>query len=66
MTFYRIDIRLEEDIPLDDVRSIPAIERYAEALCNEVDWNAIIDGSDRAFRIDGRGATHRAYARRLA
>jgi hypothetical protein len=49
---YRIDTELEHDIGLDDVGSIPELQRGGERLAESIDWEKILAGDpDSPFRI---------------
>jgi predicted acylesterase/phospholipase RssA len=63
-TFYRIDLRLPRDIPLDTIgNGLDDLEGWARALAATIDWPAILEGRDEAFRIDRGGTSPAAYAR---
>ncbi len=51
MTFYRIDTELMEDIELDDTRQIERLVKYGEQLAEQIDWNAILAGTETHFRM---------------
>jgi hypothetical protein len=56
MPFYRIDIELKEDISLDGAENIDKLQEYGQKLADTIDWDAILAGTDRRFRI-GHGKT---------
>lgn len=65
--FYRIDVRLPREIPLDATgKSIDELEAIARGLAEQVDWPAILDGRDEAFRIHPGVTTPEAYCRVVA
>jgi hypothetical protein len=51
MTFYRIDTELKENIGLDDVNQIGRLIEYGERLAEQIDWEAILTGTETRFRI---------------
>jgi patatin-like phospholipase/acyl hydrolase len=51
MPFYRIDLELQENIGLDDVRKIDRVLQYGEQLAELIDWEAILSGAETRFRI---------------
>ncbi len=51
MTFYRIDTELREDIEMDDTRKIGQLRDYGERLAEQIDWAAILAGTDTQFRL---------------
>jgi patatin-like phospholipase/acyl hydrolase len=51
MTFYRIDMELMEDIGLDDTRRIARLLEYGERLAEQIDWQAILAGTETEFRM---------------
>jgi patatin-like phospholipase/acyl hydrolase len=62
--FYRIDVRLPRDFPLDatgpDIEELLAI---GEALAATVDWPAILDGTDEIFLVRPGETQPEAYCR---
>lgn len=65
-TFYRIDVKLPRDIPLDaEGTTLDELEGIGRALAAEVDWPAILAGRDSPFRISETRDTAREYARDL-
>ena len=55
--FYRIDVRLPRDFPLDATgRDIDELVAIGEALASTIDWPSILDGTDETFRVR-RGET---------
>ncbi|HET6380202.1 MAG TPA: patatin-like phospholipase family protein [candidate division Zixibacteria bacterium] len=61
-TFYRIDVELPRDYPMDDARNIAALRDHGEQLAAEVDWPAILDGRDEEWLVRRRGVRPPAYA----
>lgn len=64
LPLYRIDIELHENIGLDDTHHLGELERYGEELAGEVDWEAILAGRDRRFRVEPGKTRHAGYAHR--
>ena len=65
LSLYRIDPKLPQPIGLDDVKHIKELRDFGMRLASEVDWRAILDGSDTGFRIDARNTLWQQYAPRL-
>jgi predicted acylesterase/phospholipase RssA len=64
--FYRIDVRLPRDIPLDATGdALDELEGLARNLAAEVDWPAILDGSDEVFRLRQGATAPESYCRRV-
>jgi hypothetical protein len=42
---------LKEDIGLDDVGSVDRLREYGEQLAEQIDWEAILAGTDTTFGI---------------
>ena len=63
MIFYRIDTELKEDIDLDDVGSAGRLREYGERLAELIDWQAILEGTDKEFRVDYRNKSFPQYAK---
>lgn len=59
MRFYRLDIELESDIPMDDARGVPELLRYGEELAGRIDWKAILSGSDTRFLVAAKKSARR-------
>jgi Patatin-like phospholipase len=51
MSFYRLDVALEEDVARDDIGSVDRLREYGERLANLIDWKAILAGTDTKFRV---------------
>ena len=51
MILYRIDTELKQDIRLDDARSVGRLKEYGQRLADQIDWDAILAGTDTRFRI---------------
>ncbi len=52
MNFYRIDLKLNEDIPRDAVGSIDQLREYGKRLAKLINWEAILAGTDETFRVN--------------
>jgi predicted acylesterase/phospholipase RssA len=62
--FYRIDVRLERDFPLDATgRDIDALLAIGDALARTVDWPASLDGTDETFLVRPGETRPEAYCR---
>jgi hypothetical protein len=61
--FYRLDLELDRDVSLDDVRSLPELRAAGERLADAVDWDAVLDGSDERFRVTDATTLTREYCR---
>lgn len=62
--FYRIDVRLPKDIPLDaSGAQLDELESIARNLAELVDWPAILAGEDSEFAVTPRNVSAEAYAR---
>jgi predicted acylesterase/phospholipase RssA len=62
--FYRIDVRLPSDIPLDaQGATLDELEEIARNLAELVDWTAILAGEDSEFAVTPRTVSAEAYAR---
>jgi len=65
--FYRIDVRLPRDIPLDATgRSIDELAAIGEALAATVDWPAILAGTDEEFLVRPGETRPEAYCKAIA
>lgn len=64
--FYRIDVRLPRDYPLDAIGApLAELERIGERLAAEIPWPAILDASDDSFRVRAASTQPEEYCRRL-
>jgi hypothetical protein len=63
MRFYRIDTELKEDIALDDVGKIDRLREYGEQLADLIDWEKILDGTDKRFEVDYKHRLFPQYAK---
>jgi predicted acylesterase/phospholipase RssA len=63
MSFYRIDTRLERDIPLDDAGSADELRRIGERLAAQIDWSAILSGADTSLRVGSHNTLWPQYSR---
>ena len=62
--FYRIDVRLPSDIPLDATGDrLDELEAIARSLAELVDWPAILAGDDSEWAITPRTVRAEDYAR---
>jgi predicted acylesterase/phospholipase RssA len=62
--FYRIDVRLPSDIPLDATgRGLDELESIARSLAELVDWPAILAGADSEWAVTPRTVSAESYAR---
>jgi len=65
MPFYRIDSVLPRDIPLDDAGSAEELRALGERLAAQVDWSAILAGSETSFRVGSGNTLWPQYSRKL-
>lgn len=64
--FYRIDVRLARDFPLDATgRDLDELLAIGEALARTVSWPAILDGTDETFLVRPGETRPEAYCRTL-
>ena len=62
--FYRIDVRLPSDIPLDATGArVDELEEIARNLAELVDWPAILAGEDSEWAVTPRTVSAEDYAR---
>jgi patatin-like phospholipase/acyl hydrolase len=61
--FYRIDLRLERDVPLEDLGALPELASLAGRLAGALDWSAILDGIDAIHRVTDANTLPREYCR---
>lgn len=61
LILYRIDTDLQDNIPLDDIRSIGRLEEYGKRLAKKINWQAILDGTDTTFRIGAKKTLWHQY-----
>lgn len=64
-TFYRIDVVLPRDIPLDDAGRMPELRAIGEQLAARVDWPGILDGRDAEWLVTRRRRAARGYAQEV-
>lgn len=65
-SLYRIDVRLPRDYPLDTIGSgFGELEELGRKLAALIDWPAILDGSERTFRVDPGETRPEVYCRRV-
>ena len=60
--FYRIDVELEREIPIDSVRHIGELRDIGEWLAGNVDWEPILAGTATDFAITPNRTLPREYA----
>jgi predicted acylesterase/phospholipase RssA len=60
--FYRIDVRLDRDYPLDGVSEMEALRRIGERLAARVSWAGILDGTETMWRVTAANRRPEAYA----
>ena len=63
--FYRIDVKLAQDIGMDDVNSIDLLKSYGDALARRINWNEILDGRDREFLISPETTRFEQYSKQV-
>jgi len=64
--FYRIDVRLPRDYPLDATgEALAELARIGRRLAAEIPWRAILDGTDESFRVKTRSTQPEEYCRRV-
>lgn len=61
--FYRIDVRLPRDYPLDDAGGIDELHAIGERLAATIDWPAILDGRDTSWLVTRFRRRAEGYAR---
>ena len=61
--FYRLDLELEQEIGLDAVRRVGELRALGQRLASDVDWPAILDGSDERFLVTDASTLPREYCR---
>jgi hypothetical protein len=57
---------LPEEIPPDDVRSVNRLREYGERLAEQIDWEAILAGTDTTFRIGTHKTLWHQYRQPIA
>jgi patatin-like phospholipase/acyl hydrolase len=65
MPFYRIDVQLPHEIPLDDLKSLPELRHYGLQLAGLVHWPPILDGRESPFRMDEHHTLPFQYAQKV-
>jgi patatin-like phospholipase/acyl hydrolase len=64
--FYRIDVALPRDIPLDATgASIDELQEIGEKLASTIDWAPILAGTESSFLVAPGETKPEAYARRI-
>ncbi len=61
-TFYRTDVRLERDFPLDNAGEMVALRDVGERLAALIDWPAVLAGRDVEWLVSRRGRQPERYA----
>jgi patatin-like phospholipase/acyl hydrolase len=61
-TFYRIDVRLDREYPLDDAGQLVALHEIGERLAARLDWPAILEGQDSDWLVTRHRRQPRTYA----
>jgi patatin-like phospholipase/acyl hydrolase len=62
--FYRIDVRLPRDFPLDATgRDMDELLAIGQGLARTIDWPAILDGTDETFLVRPGETRPEAYCR---
>ncbi|MGD0014699.1 MAG: patatin-like phospholipase family protein [Bryobacteraceae bacterium] len=59
----KLDPALKGPIDMDDVEAIPKLVEYGREFAALVDWPAILDGSDRSFRVTDKTTNWVQYKR---
>jgi hypothetical protein len=63
--FYRVDVRLPRDFGLDDAGRIGELHDIGERMAAEIDWPAVLDGTDQRWAVTRRRRRAAAYAREV-
>ena len=50
-TFYRIDVKLDRDLSLDDAGKMAALRDIGERLAARIDWQAVLAGTDTQWLV---------------
>jgi patatin-like phospholipase/acyl hydrolase len=68
LIFYRLDPdlaaldpTLDHPIDMDDVEAIPRLIQYGTQFAGTIDWPAILDGTDRRFRVTEHNTLWKQY-----
>ena len=61
MRFYRLDAALGDDIPLDDIGRIDELRHIGERFAEQINWTAILAGTDTRFLINQRNTLPAQY-----
>jgi predicted sulfurtransferase len=51
MPFYRLDLKLKQDIALDDISRVNELQGYGERFAKQIDWESILAGRDNPVQI---------------
>lgn len=60
--FYRIDVRLEQSISMDDIDALDDLAAIGEQLAAEVDWTEILEGKPNQYLITPSRVDFREYS----
>lgn len=63
--FYRVDVRLERDVPLDAAERVDELRALGERLASTVDWPAVLSGTERSYVVTDSKTLPRDYCRAL-
>jgi len=61
--FYRLDLELEREVPLDAAGRIGELRAAGERLASAVDWPAVVEARDQRFRVTDATTLPREYCR---
>ena len=61
--FYRIDVNLNRDFKLDDIREIAELRHIGEKLAKDVNWAEILAGDEKTFEINQANVRPAKYLR---
>jgi len=61
--FYRIDVQLAEDVPLDAIGRVRELRLLGKRLAETVDWRAVLGATDRTYRVTDETTLPREYCR---
>lgn len=60
--FYRMDLKLPRDVPLDDTGELGALRDLGERLAGRIDWPAVLAGRDTRWAVTRRRRLAEGYA----
>jgi hypothetical protein len=61
MLFYRLDTKLDYEISLDDMGSLDELRHIGERFAEQINWRAILAGTDTRFLISQRNTLPAQY-----